>query len=337
MINRYVEVVITRQTKPVTQKGFGVSAVISDDKVAPYQEFTGVELVGELYGVESNTYKLASRIFGQTPRPQKIGIMGIAAADETGLAPAEYVAAANTLSKSHGDFFYLHCTNQSDAVITALSEWGTTQKRFYFASTANKTLHATLRSNQTVLLVHDTPEQYPAAAWVGVCSPQAIGLYTWTFKTLNGVIPSDYDETELGDIEKGASAYIHHGGVDITSKGITTAGEYIDVIQSEFFLQSKLTEAIYALLARHPKIPFTYAGIGLVVTAMDGVFKRCATDAQPIIARDKDGNAEYKIFPPSVEDISENDRADRMLPDIPWELRLGGGIEKVRISGVLKV
>ncbi|HHT7186908.1 TPA: DUF3383 family protein [Bacillus cereus] len=335
MGNRYVSVTITRQTKAVSQKGFGLPLILSTDKKLDYKEYTEIDGIGTDYGTNSATYKLASAILGQTPRPEKIAVHGVTYVAATG-NPTELSAALNELVKKYNDFFYLHCTLQTDPVITELSKWINTQEKFYFASTVNKTLAKTLNSQNTVILVHPAPDTYPAAAWVGVCAPQQVGSYTWTFKNLNGIAPADYDVTAINDIEaNNASTYITEGGVNITSKGVTTSGEYIDILQGQYFLKARMTEGVFGLLARLPKVPFTDAGIALIVAEVEKTLKTGVN--QGIIATDKDGNPLYSITAPTRAEVSTNDKAQRILPDVKWEATIAGAIENVKINGVLKL
>ncbi|HDR4393016.1 DUF3383 family protein [Bacillus cereus] len=335
MGNRYVNVTITRQTKAVSQKGFGLPLILSTDKKLDYKEYTEIDGIGTDYGTNSATYKLASALLGQTPRPEKIAIYGVAYVAATG-NPTDLSTALNELVKKYNDFFYLHCSLQSDPVITELSKWINTQEKFYFASTVNKNLAKTLNSQNTVIMVHPSPDTYPAAAWVGVCAPQQVGSYTWTFKNLNGIAPANYDLTVINDIEaNNASTYITEGGVNITSKGITASGEYIDILQGQYFLKARMTEAVFGLLARLPKVPFTDAGIALVVAEMEKTLK--AGVNQGIIARDKDENPLYSIAAPTRAEVSTNDRAQRILPDLEWEAEIAGAIENAKIRGVLKI
>lgn len=333
MSNRYVTVTITRQTKAVSQAGFGLPLILSHEKVSEYKEYRDIDGIATDFGVESATYKMASALFGQSPRPFKIAIHGIL--NDAPGTPDKLVEALNELIKKHNDFFYVLCTDQTDEAITAIAKWVNTQSKFYFASTSNKALHAALKSQNTILLVTDKPDEHPAVAWVGNCAPREIGGYTWTFKTLNGIVPDNYDETELGEIEKGANAYISEGGVDITSKGVTTTGEYIDILQGQYFLESRLTEAIFGLLARMPKVPYTDAGISIVVAETESVLKRASN--QGITAVDSDDIPLYAIKAPKASEVATNDKAQRILPDVNWTATIAGAVENVQINGVLKL
>lgn len=335
MGNRYVNVTITRQTKAVSQKGFGLPLILSTDKKLDYKEYTDIAGIGTDYGTNSATYKMASAILGQTPRPEKIAVHGVTYVVATG-NPTELSAALNELVKKYNDFFYLHCTIQTDPVITELSKWINTQEKFYFTSTVNKTLAKTLNSQNTVIMVHPAPDTYPAAAWVGVCAPQSVGSYTWTFKNLTGIAPAEYDDAVIGEIEtNNASTYITEGGVNITSKGVTTTGEYIDILQGQYYLKAHITENVFALLARLPKVPFTDAGIALVVAEIEKALKACVK--QGIIATDAGNNPLYSIVAPSYAEVNTGDREKRILPSLKWNATIAGSIENVAIVGELQI
>lgn len=338
MSNRYVDVTITRQTKTVSQKGFGMPLILSHEKAMPYKEYSGDSALADIStdfgGTSTKTYKLAAALLSGTPKVDKIAILGILWVESATVAPL--TDALNTLILDHNDFFYVTCTAQADATITALSTWIATQEKFYFASTLNKTLSATLNNLNAVILVHPTPATYPAEAWIGACAPLAVGSFTWTFKTLNGIVPSNYNTTDINTIEANkASTYIKEGGVNITSKGQTTNGEYIDIIQSQYYVKSRMVEAVFGLLARMPKVPFTDNGIALVVSEVEGVLKDSFN--QGIIAADAEGNPIFTVDAPTRSEVSASDRANRVLPNIAWSATIAGAVENADISGSLLV
>ncbi|KAA0766480.1 DUF3383 family protein [Bacillus sp. SH5-2] len=319
----------------MSQKGFGLPLILSTDKKLDYKEYTDIAGIGTDYGTNSATYKMASAILGQTPRPEKIAVHGVAYVAATG-NPTELSAALNELVKKYNDFFYLHCSLQTDPVITELSKWINTQEKFYFASTVNKALAKTLNSQNTVIMVHPAPDTYPAAAWVGVCAPQSVGSYTWTFKNLTGIAPAEYDDAVIGEIEtNNASTYITEGGVNITSKGVTTTGEYIDILQGQYFLKARMIENVFGLLVRSSKVPFTDAGIALVVAELEKTLKEGVK--QGVVATDAAGNPLYSIEAPSLAEISGSDRAKRTLPNLKWRATIAGAIEDVDIFGELQL
>lgn len=339
MSNRYVNVTITRQTQAVSRAGFGMALILSTEQDAEYREYTDISQVGSDFGTDSETYRLASAIFGQSPRPSKVAIYGYeydTEREENPDTPAALSGVLNQLIKNNNGFFYLVSTDQTDPVINELARWTATQSKLYFASTSNIDLPKNINQTNTVILVHDEPKTYPAEAWVGVGAPLDVGSFTWTFKTLNGIKPTSFDTSVVDRIEENnGSAYIREGGVDITSKGVTTSGEYIDIIQSQYFLTSRMTENVFGLLARTAKVPFTDAGIAMVVAEVENTLKSAAN--QGIIAEDADGNPMYSIEAPTRAEVSVNDRANRVLPGVRWKATIAGAVEDVDINGVLEV
>lgn len=333
-MSKYVDVTITRKTAAITQDGFGKPLILSTEKAAPYKEYSGdtaLASIGTDFGTNSKTYALASALLGQNPRPNTVATYGILKA-----ASGDMTTALNTLILSHNDFFYLLAPTNADADIEELSTWANSQDKLYFGSTLNDSLATTLNSDNTILLVHDHPETYPAAAWVGVGAPLDPGSFTWTFKTLNGINPAAYTSSEVTTIENNnASTYIAEGGVNITSKGVTTSGEYIDVIQSQYYIKSKMTQNVFNLLATSPKVPFTDAGIGLVVAAVDATLKDAFNNG--IIATDANGKPQYTITAPTAASVLDTDKANRTLPNVKWSCTISGAIEDVTINGELDI
>jgi Protein of unknown function (DUF3383) len=336
MGNRYVTVTITRQTKAVSEKRFGLPLVLATSENLAYKVYTDIEQVTEDFATTTEEYKLLSRMFGQNPRPAEIAVFGVQYDNATD-SPTELTAALNDLIKTHNDFYYLVSVEQGDDEITALAEWVSTQEKIYAASTSSTTLYQALNDlyDNVFLLVHDQPRQYPAEGLVALLAPLPSGSYTWTFKTIQGVSPAAYDDTKINDIhDNNACTYIEEGGVNITSHGVATSGEYIDVVQATHFIKARMTEAVFRLLATNPKIPYTDTGIAMVVAQVDNVLKQAFK--QGIIA-DENGEPLYSITVPKRADIPANTKAQRILPDIEWTATIAGAVEKVEIRGVLTI
>lgn len=336
-MSRYVESVITRETGAVSRAGFGTVLVLGTTKAAEYKEYMADEAVSGVttdFGADSKELKLIKAIMGQNPRPAKVAVLGVLF-DEASGQPTTLTAALSTLLLSKSDWYFLTCTSQKDAVITALAGWTATQDKAYFASTSNKTLGTTLNQLQTVILVHDKPETYPAEALVGAIAPLDPGTYTATFKTLSGIAAASFNTTEINQIHAAnGNTYIREGGVNITSNGKTTGGEWFDIIQSQHYLNARIVENVFGLLVSVPKVPFDAGGIAMTVARVESAIKG-APDG--MIARDEGGKLIYTITAPDISEISANDKANRLLPGIKWRVTLAGAIEKVEVEGVLAI
>lgn len=47
--------------------------------------------------------------------------------------------------------------------------------------------------------------------------------------------------------------------------------------------------------------------------------------------------ASYEIFPPNVDEIATNDKANRLLPDLPFTGILAGAIHTIKINGYVRI
>ncbi|AUS87031.1 DUF3383 domain-containing protein [Lysinibacillus sp. YS11] len=339
---RYVDVQISRETKPISEKGFGLSLLLATSKAIDYKEYTGIESVAEDFEETTNEYKLLSRMFGQNPRPAEIAVFGVAY-DSATAEPTALISSLNELIKTHNDFYYVVSPEQGDEEITALAEWTNTKDKIYGATTSNVELAEKLRGlyDNAFLVVHDQPNTYVAEGLIGVCAPKKIGAYTWTFKNVQGVPAVKYDNTMINRIHAAnASTYINEAGLLLNSKGVATSGEFIDVIQATHYLKARMAESVFRLLALRDKVPGTDTGIGLAVAEVESVLASTVentTTGEGIIARDDAGNPMYTITFPRRKDIPKNTLAQRILPDIQWTATISGAFEKVQIRGVLTV
>lgn len=347
MSNRYVKVDITQETQPQSQAGYGLALVLSTEKDAEYKEYssgTALAAIDKEYGVDSETYKLASAVLNQTPKVDKIAVVGVQY-DSGTEATTQLVAALNELTKTRNDFFYLVSTEQGKAEIEALGAWVASKMKFYFATTT-KEVFDTLGENMprnAVVMVHDKPEQYAGEALVGAIAPLNIGSYTITFQNLIGISPVLYDSMDIDDIEaKGGITYIRDGGKNIVSAGRTMGNEYFDLVQGEFYLKNRLTENVFnnVLTRGKTKVPYSQNGINTVVAEVDatlGASVESLTTGEGIIARDADGNPEYFVETPLIENISNADKSNRRLPGVNWRATVAGAVESVKINGVMQL
>lgn len=326
-----VEVIVTRETQPLTQAGFGMPLITATHAAVPYVEYTSIADVAEDYPETTAAYKIAARVLGQSPRPSRIAMVGVEYDDD----PTTLTTALNDLVQMNNDWYFLLCDQQEDAVITELSGWVDTQKKLYFASTDNLNLAAALESENTVIMYHDDPTQYPAEGWVGRCAPELPGSITWKFKTINGVTAANIKSGELAYLhQEGGNSYVRKLGVLQTSEGLTTSGEYIDVIRSQHFIEARLVEEVMRLFINSGKVPYDNSGIAQVVAACESVMKQ-ATD-QGIIARDDDGNGLWTVTAPRREDVPASDIAARKLDGVVIEATLAGAIHSATIRVTLR-
>ena len=357
-----VNVIITKETAAVTQAGFGLPLIVGTAGETGFDDL-GYRVCENLSQVAAlvpavepepgeegepgtpgtpgtagtEVYKIAQKIFGQTPAPQKVAVVWL---DLTNATTA--IAGINEiLAEGHNDWYFLLSDSQNALIIDAFAEFAAANDKIYFVSMTKEVLDAlspaTTANERAVGLAHkNAATQYPAEGWVGRCAPEDPGSITWKFKSLNGIGVSGYNPTEIAAIkEKNCNVVVSQGGILHTSEGVTFSGEYIDVIRSQDWVKARIAENVFRLLATSPKIPYDDRGIAMVLSEVQGVMQQAV--GMGIIARDPDGNGLWSVTAPRRGEIPTNEIANRTLPDVRFEFTLAGAIHNVTVKGVISL
>ena len=336
-MSRHVTVDITRETKPVSEKGFGLPLMLATSKFLDYKVYTDISEVAEDFAETTREYKLANRMFGQSPKIAELACYGIDYVPDADEVTA-LVAALNDLVVTNNDWFYLVCSDNSDAAIKALAEWMSAQEKIYGATTPNVALAEEIRGmyENTYLSVHDDETAFHAEGLIAYGAPQEIGSYDFAHKQINGVRAARLSNAEINAVKAAnATTAVNEMGLIVNLTGKAVGGDFLDVIQADYFLRARLREDVFQHLATTKKTPFTDPGIAQIVAVMDKRFK--SAFRQGIIAEDENGDADYTIEFPRRADIPKNERAQRVLRGIKFRAVLAGAVENVEISGVLTV
>jgi hypothetical protein len=112
-------------------------------------------------------------------------------------------------------------------------------------------------------------------------------------------------------------------------------GCWIDQVRGLDYLEARIKEEVFAVLATATKVPYTTAGINLVGGAVANALQQAVGTG--LIATDTDGNPQYTVTVPDIADISSVDRGNRLLPDVAFTATLAGAVHTVTVSGVVEV
>lgn len=324
---------ITKLTKPMSQKGFGLPLILATSKEHPYTLYSDISDMAKDFEETTAEYKIAARILGQEPAPEQVAIYGVLYDDVTG-KPEDLVAALNTLIGKNNDWYFLTCPESDDTVISALAAWTETQQKMYFVTTQSLMTSATMEYENTVVMYHDKPDAYVAEGLAAIGAVNQPGEITFKFKTVKGVSEATITATELEQLHTdGGFSYIRKMGILQTTEGITTSGEFADVVMGAHFIKARMEEEAAALAANTKKIPYDNQGIAMLVGIADSVLKQGVD--QGIILRDDNDNGVYTITAKKREEVSINDVANRIYNGVRWEAKLAGAIHSGTISGVL--
>lgn len=234
----------------------------------------------------------------------------------------------------------------SDAYVQAAAAWVEAQTKIYVFDSVNTdsiTVAATIGTDALAVMhmaaydhsggtYYPSPARFQSAAWAGRVLPIEPGSETWAFKVLAGVLPTKLRSTyRVNLINRNANWFQTVAGRNVTQYGVTFNGNFLDVVRGLDWLQDDMSKSIFTTLTSNDKISFDDAGVSTiendVVASLDRAVQRKILRAEP----------KPIVTVPKVDDIPENTRALRTIPDIKFSAQLAGAVHKVQVIGVVSV
>ena len=345
-LDSIINVQIDRQTTAPSRAGFGTALILgkSGKLLQKVQTFTDLTSVAAVFASTDPEYVMAQKYFGQTFKPLQLKI---ADWDDSNPLADELDA----VEEFDADWYCLLIETAVQADILAAAAWIEAKRKIFIAKSSDagcfdpaittdvlSLLKAANYDRTATIVKKNGVTDYPDAAWAGALLPTDPGSVTWKFKTLAGVTVDVLTPNEKlavlrneAGTGKNGNTYTRVGGVNITEEGNMASGEFIDVMRGVDFIHARIQERIYFQLVNLPKVPYTNAGVNIVVNEINAVMQTAI--AQGILRDDPAPT----VTAPDVQDIDPIDRANRVLPDVKFEAQLAGAIHKVRILGVVTV
>lgn len=243
------------------------------------------------------------------------------------------------------DFYWVATEINSPLAIAAMRAACETEGKIYGWQTQNAvelTAGGSLFSGQAALspdygfgFFSKDATQYPqvgAMAWAGTRDP---GSYTLSLKEIKGASAVALTTAEAGYLDGDNANYvttIANGliGVNGTNGGgITSGGEWIDIIHGTDWWVARTKEAILTVLASTDKVDYTDEGVRALVAAVDGVTKKGVRNGL--------FKAGYTITAEPVADQDVADRAARHYPGLRVVAEYAGAIHRATIDARFSV
>lgn len=250
----------------------------------------------------------------------------------------------NAILDADSDWYGLALDSQGSAEIVAAAAWVETNKKLFVAETTD-TAHLATGSLTAVgyllknagyarsglLVRRSIGLDWSAAAWFGEEFPKDAGASTWAHKRLAGISADDFTDAQRQAIESyNANHYTLLGDAPVTFPGKVAWGDYIDSTRNEDALRVDVQYTLADLLISNDKIPFTDAGISLVLAALNGVATR---SVQAGILADSPAPV---VRAPRASAVSAANKRARNLPDVTLDAYIAGAIHtiqaRVRVS-----
>ncbi len=184
---------------------------------------------------------------------------------------------------------------------------------------------------RTLLFYHPSPVKAMAAAFAGVWLTTTPGDATVKYQSPSGpgaVLPmTSTHRTNI--LAKNANYLMLDAGLTFAVEGESSHGQFFDIQRDDDYVETNMRARVLAKLVDIHKIPFTDAGIAVIVAEV-----RAALDD----AVEKGIYASYEVEVPKASSVSAANRAARILPDIKWSAVRAGAVHTVDpVTGVVSV
>ena len=338
-IDSIVNVQISIESPAATGENFDQLLIVGNAPAAPketpdvgvYASLSEVAAVGWTQG--EPVYDAAAVAFSQESAPNAITIAVRKVVEES---PEELEA---TLDRAAGynSWYGMALAGGDDTDIKNASKWAEANSKLFAFSIKEKT-NPVKDAMRSVAIFRGEKEDYSHVAWLAICFNYEPGSETWAYKTLKGISPVSLNSTEKKGLSDQYINFYHTvAGKNITDNGKTCGGEWIDVIRFRDWLVSQIQTAVFSILVKNKKIPFTDKGLVLIENQIASVLKT-GQDMGGIAETTWQDDLEvpgYSVTVPRASSISASDKANRILRGITFTATLSGAIHVIEIKGSL--
>ena len=261
-------------------------------------------------------------------------------------------AALASIETYSTDWYFISAEDRTQQFVLAMASEIQARKKIFFTANADvKALQGTeltsatdvpaqLAKNKytrTVCLWHHTAEyDYPEMAYIAYGAPYDAGSIAWGNAQLTGVAASlqPANQRPLTSIQKSAldtrsCNFIDlDGGVPVVRRGITSGGEWIDIVRGVDWLESDLKTSLRDLLINQKGGKITYDDTG--ITRIRQVIE---TSLQRAVNRNF--LSTYTVTVPKASQVALADKKARILKDITFHGILAGAILDVDLKGTV--
>lgn len=278
----------------------------------------------------TNIYKAALLLFMQDNAPATIAVCATKEVTTTGLAGILHKGWRQLIDVSSG--------TEGEDTRKAISDYIEKTEKMYFTSVEDVSEAVIEGNDRTVVMVHEDDDGavFPEAALVGATAGKPAGSFTYKNQILKGLTPKVLPEAVLTAIHNAnAMAFVLKSGDGVTSEGMTTGGEFIDIIDSQDFIIQGIENNVQKTLNRADKVPYDNVGIAMLEIATASVLKEAAENG--MIAVTDSGVYDYSVsfLPRSATKAA--DRAARRYPEGRFHFALAGAIHTSDINGTIEI
>lgn len=261
-------------------------------------------------------------------------------------------------SEVDNDWYYLLTDKDEDEYVTALAKFAEASepseaelgagvedhRKFYMGQTSNKAFVCNTARAAVIYADADNLNEEPDASYTGNVGPFYPTSVTWKFKRPQDGNASTTKLITLPLLTDGEREALLENHVNFLTEeykrqyvkdGTCLNGEFIDVVLGGDWIAKRMRDLLYDILLENANINYGDDGFGMVGTAVLQALAE-ATDLN-IIARDPESKTGvFTVVIPKYAESTEDQRRNRVMPDITWEAQLAGAVHQVKTKGVLR-
>jgi hypothetical protein len=249
-------------------------------------------------------------------------------------------------AKSQIDFYGLMHTSRLLADLHAAGDWALANEKLLIGGTDDVTIGANRNNIREAYFLHSDNSLFAESRIAGLCFPQDIGSITWMWQEPAGISIPAFDATQINTIETNKTQTFEGlGGFILSNNGVTTGGQFIDIIQISDYLHAKLFQGALMKFVGGT-LGFDFLGSFALESGLREVFdwfgKKgliAAVDPNDERTRAKSdmGLYQYILTMPQVNDIPTADRAARKFTGIEFSATLTGKMHSADVNGTMNV
>jgi hypothetical protein len=341
MVSDIVQITITVQSAAIARRGFNSLLILGapasfgvgwdDYEVRSYTSYQQVAGDTDIE-VNAPVRAMAATAFAQSPRVPTVYIAKGTAAGIGADLPAtdlDQVVLQNNL------WFGLVMESTTPAAINSAIPWVAANKRYGFFRIDSLTTLPTALSNYSSVWYSDSVDtvlKYLDVAAASRVLSYVPGRITAAYKTLENVVPTNPSTTDEADL---LAAHINWyptvGGRNVTYQGWShnTQQAFIDTYIGALYLEARMMEDVWGLMASVDKIPYTNAGINSVVNVVSARLQQSINDGY--LTNDPAPVIDY----PLASEVSQVDKSNRLYGVIEFIAYTAGAIHQVQINGTI--
>lgn len=250
------------------------------------------------------------------------------------------------------DWYFIATEDRTQQFILAMASEIQARKKIFFTANADVAalqgtelasasdvpaqLAKSMYTRTVCLWHHNASYDYPEMAYVAYGAPYDAGSIAWGNAQLTGVEASlqPANQRPLTSIQKSALDARHcnfidlDGGVPVVRRGITSGGEWIDIIRGVDWLESDVKSSLRDLLINQKGGKITYDDTG--ITRIRQVIE---TSLQRAVNRNF--LSSYTVNVPKASQVALADKKARILKDVTFAGILAGAILDVNLKGTV--